>query len=329
MFDITALGEILIDFTPCGDFDGIPTFTQNPGGAPLNVLVQNALLGGKTAFIGKVGADIFGDDLKQVMEDNHINTQGLVRTKSAQTTLAFVQLDNKGERSFSFYRNPGADILLRKEEINKDLIKNSHIFHFGSLSTTTEPSRSATYEALRIAKKEGCIISYDPNYRAPLWGSKELAIMEMLSLLPYANIVKVSEEEMRMLTGENDIAKGSRKLMDYGSTLVCVSCGSEGTFYRRGDDFGKVPAFEVNVVDTNGAGDAFLGAILYQIREKSLMDIKEMSINKLESIIRFANATGALAVMKYGAIPAMADMKKVRSFIKEKKLVKEKTVGLV
>ncbi|MGI6404486.1 MAG: carbohydrate kinase family protein [Oscillospiraceae bacterium] len=318
MLDVTALGEILIDFTPCGDCDGIPIFAQNPGGAPLNVLAQNALLGGKTAFIGKVGADVFGDDLRRMMANNDINTQGLVISKDVHTTLAFVQLDSKGERSFCFYRNPGADILLRKEEVAADLIRNSHIFHFGSLSTTSEPSRSATYEALRTAKEAGCIISYDPNYRAPLWESEEVAIKAMLDLMPYADILKVSDDEMKLLTGTDDFDEGSRKLADYGITFVCVSCGSEGAYYRRGNEFGKVPAFEVCAVDTNGAGDAFLGAIHYQIRKKSLADLKQMPRNELEAIIRFANAAGALAVLKKGAIPAMANMEMICSFLEQK-----------
>lgn len=317
MLDVTALGEILIDFTPCGDFDGIPIFAQNPGGAPLNVLAQNALLGGKTAFIGKVGADGFGDDLRRLMANNHINTQGLVISEDVHTTLAFVQLDSKGERSFCFYRNPGADILLRKEEVDANLIQNSRIFHFGSLSTTSEPSKSATYEALRIAKEAGCMISYDPNYRAPLWESEEVAIEAMLSLMPYADILKVSDDEMKLLTGTGNFDEGSQKLADYGITLVCVSCGSEGAFFRRGNDFGQVPAFKVCAVDTNGAGDAFFGAIHYQLRKKSLTDLKQIPLNELEAIIRFANAAGALAVLKKGAIPAMANMETICSLLEK------------
>lgn len=318
MLDVTALGEILIDFTPCGDQEGVPVFAQNPGGAPLNVLVQNAILGGRTAFIGKVGADGFGSALRKVMEDHHIDTRGLSVSEDVHTTLAFVQLDADGERTFSFYRNPGADILLSETDIKDELIKNSHIFHFGSLSATAEPSKSATISALKIAKEAGCIISYDPNYRAPLWKSEKEAIETILHFMPYADILKVSEEEMELLTGIKDLAQGSQKLADYGITLVCVSRGGEGAFFRRGDDWGEVPGFTVNTVDTNGAGDSFFGAIHFKLRNKDLEDLKQMSAEELTEMIRFANAAGARTTMKKGAIPAMADGEAIMNFLYKK-----------
>lgn len=316
MFDVTALGEILIDFTPCGDSDGVPVFAQNPGGAPLNVLVQNSLLGGKTAFIGKVGKDGFGSALRKVMEEHDIDTRGLSVSDAVHTTLAFVQLDGKGERTFSFYRNPGADILLEEEDIDEDLIRNSHIFHFGSLSATAEPSRSATYAALNTAKKAGCIISYDPNYRAPLWKSEKVAVETMLHFMPYADILKVSEEEMELLTGIGDLEKGSQILADYGITLVCVTKGAGGAYFRRGADCGEVPGLSVDAVDTNGAGDSFFGAIHSKLRDKTLGDLKNMPSDNLTEIIRFANAAGARTTMKKGAIPAMADGETIMNFLK-------------
>ncbi|MBS5062760.1 MAG: carbohydrate kinase [Hungatella hathewayi] len=315
MFDVTALGEILIDFTPCGEREGVPVYAQNPGGAPLNVLVQNSLLGGKTAFIGKVGRDGFGSALRKVMEDHEIDTRGLSVSEEVHTTLAFVQLDSDGERSFSFYRNPGADILLKEEDIDGGLIRDSHIFHFGSLSATSEPSRSATCAALEIARKAGCIITYDPNYRAPLWKSEREAVETMLHFMPYADILKVSEEEMELLTGTQDIETGSRTLADYGITLVCVSRGAMGACFRRGDDYMEVPGFAVDTVDTNGAGDSFFGAIQYQLREKNLEDLKQMPVEQLAEIIRFANAAGARTTMKKGAIPAMADGETIAQFL--------------
>lgn len=315
MFDVTALGEILIDFTPCGELDGVPVYAQNPGGAPLNVLVQNALLGGRTAFIGKVGRDGFGDALRRVMEEHEIETRGLAVCDEVHTTLAFVQLDSHGERSFSFYRNPGADILLDREDIDDRLIQNSHIFHFGSLSATAEPSKSATRAALEMAKKSGCIISYDPNYRPPLWKSEQEAVETILHFMPYADILKVSEEEMELLTGMKDLEKGSRKLADYGVLLVCISLGAEGACFRRGGDFGKVPGFSVDTVDTNGAGDSFFGAIHYQLRHKTLEDITAMPAEELADIIRFANAAGARTTMKKGAIPAMADREGIEKLL--------------
>ena len=197
MFDITALGEILIDFTPSGTNGmGMPLYTQNPGGAPANVLAQSALLGSRTAFIGKVGQDSFGTFLRSVMERNGIDTRALVTSEEVHTTLAFVQLDACGDRSFSFYRNPGADILLRESEVDYELIRQSHIFHFGSLSLTDEPARSATVAAVHAARGSGCLISYDPNYRPPLWPSQDAARTAMLKLLPLADILKLSEEEL-------------------------------------------------------------------------------------------------------------------------------------
>lgn len=315
-FDVTALGEVLIDFTPSGEQEGVPVFAQNPGGAPLNVLMQNALLGGKTALIGKVGRDIFGSALRNVMEEHRIDTRGLSVSEEVHTTLAFVHLDSEGDRSFCFYRNPGADILLEVKDIDPQLIKNSHTFHFGSLSATEEPSKSATCAALEIAKKAGCIISYDPNYRAPLWKSEKEAIETMLYFLPYTDILKVSEEEMELLTGTGDLEKGSQKLADYGITLVCVSKGAKGAYYRRGKDCRGVPGFTVDVVDTNGAGDSFFGAVLYKLRNKTLEELKAMPAEQLTAVIRFANGAGACTTRKKGAIPAMADEDTIMKLLK-------------
>ena len=317
MYDVTALGEILIDFTPCGECDGVPAFAQNPGGAPLNVLVQNAHLGGKTAFIGKVGADGFGNSLRQLMVGNHIETRGLMVSQDIHTTLAFVQLDEKRERSFSFYRNLGADIMLTQQEIDADLIRQSHIFHFGSLSVTAEPARSATLAAINIAKDAGCILSYDPNYRAPLWHSEKEAVDAMLALMPDVDLLKVSDEEMELLVGTRDLNEGSKRLAAYDIALVCISCGGKGSYFRRGNDCRYVPGYNVTIEDTNGAGDSFFGAVHYQLRNKTLTDINAMTMEELTQLFRFANAAGALTIQKKGAIPAMARLDTIRAFIRE------------
>lgn len=312
MFDLTALGETLIDFTPDGKSDmGMPLFSQNPGGAPANVLVQNALLGGRTAFLGKVGADGFGHFLRETMERSGIDTGGLVTSEEVHTTLAFVQLDERGDRSFSFYRKPGADILLSAGEVDEKRIRESHIFHFGSLSLTDEPARSATLAALAAARAGGCLISYDPNYRPPLWPSEAEARRWMLEVLPFADIVKVSGEEMTLLTGATGLEEGTARLAAQGSALVLVSLGEEGAFYRLGDFRGRVPTYRVDTVDTNGAGDAFLGAVLHRLKGKTLSGLRGMDETELWDIVEFGNAAGALTTTARGAIPAMPDLARI------------------
>ena len=314
MFDITALGEILIDFTPSGTNGmGMPLYTQNPDGAPANVLAQSALLGSRTAFIGKVGQDSFGTFLRSVMERNGIDTRALVTSEEVHTTLAFVQLDACGDRSFSFYRNPGADILLRESEVDYELIRQSHIFHFGSLSLTDEPARSATVAAVHAARGSGCLISYDPNYRPPLWPSQDAARTAMLKLLPLADILKLSEEELTLLTGETGLDTGTAALAVQGPALILISLAERGAYFRRGALCGLVPAFQVDTVDTTGAGDAFLGAILHRLRHKTLEEIRRLGEDELREIVRFGNAAGGLATAAKGAIPAMPTLERILS----------------
>lgn len=313
MFDVTAIGEMLIDFTPIGSSaDGKLLFARNPGGAPANVLAANTKLGGKTAFIGKVGDDDFGRFLRKVLEEIKIDVTGLAIDSDIPTTLAFVQLDERGDRSFSFYRKPGADLMLQISDLKQELIASSHIFHFGSISLTGEPSRSATISAVESAKCAGCIISYDPNYRPPLWKDAGIAVEQMRVGLAFADLVKVSEEEMTMLTSKISLEEGSSALATYGPSLVLISLGSKGAFYRRGKLCGLVPTYDVTTVDTNGAGDAFLGAIHYRLRGKSLEEIQNFAQRELEDIISFANAAGALTTTKGGAFPAMPTPEEVR-----------------
>lgn len=308
MFDIIAMGETLIDFTPadCGS-NGSPLFAQNPGGAPANVLAQAARLGGKTAFMGMVGRDGFGAFLRDVMERSGIDTADLRETDEAHTTLAFVQLNAQGDRSFSFYRKPGADILLRPDDVNRARIRSTRIFHFGSLSLTDEPVRSATHLAVQTAREAGCIVSYDPNYRPPLWPSEAEAKAQMASMIPYADVLKVSEEEMALLTGDNNPETATKALAAQGVSLVLVSMGGEGACYRCGQTFGHVPAFPVQPVDTNGAGDSFFGAILFQLRNKKREALRSMREPELRELITYGNAAGALTTTAHGAIPAMPD----------------------
>lgn len=314
MFDVTAIGELLIDFTPAGiNKCGDQLFARNAGGAPANVLAANSKLGGKTAFIGKVGNDDFGNFLKKTLDKYKIYTEGLVISHKINTTLAFVQLNEQGERSFSFYRKPDADMMLEFNEVKKDLVTNCNILHFGSVSLTNEPARGATFQTVNFAKKQGKIISYDPNYRPLLWNSVEEAKDQMIEGLKLADIVKVSEEEMILLTGEKDLVKGSQILAQNGASLILVSLGEKGAFYRKGDSCNIIPSYTVNTIDTNGSGDAFLGAVHYRLRKKSLCHIQKISKEELEDIIRFANAAGALTTTKKGAIPALPSLEEIKN----------------
>jgi len=313
---LAALGELLIDFTPMGTSEaGGALFERNPGGAPANVLAVVSKLGLSTVFMGKVGQDAFGEFLRDTLIQQGIDTKGLILTKEANTTLAFVHLGEGGERSFSFYRNPGADMLLRKEELDEDILKNSYIFHFGSVSMTKEPARTATLEAAKKAKELGRIISYDPNLRPPLWDSLEEA-REIISLgIPFADVLKISEEELEFLTGKKDPEAGSKLLHEqYGIPVILITLGPDGCFYRSGDHTGYSPGFKVKAVDTTGAGDAFLGGFLYQLI-KSGKSASQLDENELNEAVRFANATGALTTTKRGAIPAMPSMDEVNKML--------------
>ncbi|NLZ54552.1 MAG: carbohydrate kinase [Thermoanaerobacteraceae bacterium] len=317
MYDVVALGELLIDFTPAGiSENGNILFEMNPGGAPANVLTTVTKLGGKGAFIGKVGDDQFGYFLKQVLEKNQINTDGLKFTKKANTTLAFVHLDNKGDRSFTFYRNPGADIMLEEGDIKVDLIKKSKIFHFGSLSMTDNPAKGATLKAIEYAKQNNKIISYDPNWRPSLWKNETISKKEMTLGLQYADIVKLSEEELQFLTRESDLEYASKILFNMGIKLVLVTLGANGCYYRHASGTGHIPAYHVNVVDTTGAGDTFLGAVLYNI-SKIDYPLEKIKTQEIEKIINFANAAGALCTTKRGAIPSIPTLEEIKNFIKQ------------
>jgi fructokinase len=309
MADIITLGELLIDMTQDGtDEQGNGRFTAYPGGAPANVAVAAARLGADTGFIGKVGDDSFGRSLAETLRKEGVNTDGLFVSDSVPTTMAIVSVDASGEREFSFYRNPGADTQLTTEEA-VSVIENGLplILHAGSLSMTTSPSREACEEALRFAKERGVIISYDPNYRAALWDTEENAVAMMKKLLPLADILKVSDEEMLMLTGTEDFEEGSLVLSGYGPRLVLVTLGSQGVFVRYGEYAEVVPGFRVKVADTNGAGDTFLGAMLAQIaaRGEGAYLLCGLNAETLRDYLTYANKAASLTCSRHGAIPAM------------------------
>lgn len=304
MTDITAVGEILIDLTQSGtDGLGIPLFAANPGGAPANLAVAAARLGAKTAFIGKVGSDSFGDLLRSTLVKNGVDVSGLVTDPRNRTTLAVVALDETGERSFSFYREPSADVALRPGEISEAQLKHTKFLHFGSVSLTADPARTATLHAVRTAKAQGALISYDPNYRASLWHDEATAMEWMRKPLDMVDILKVSDEELPLLAGTADLDAGSLVLSDLGISLVLVTLGAEGAYYRFGAYTGHVPGVKVQVGDTNGAGDTFLGAVLAQLAR--LPGLSELSVPLLERIIANANRAAAITASRHGAIPAM------------------------
>ncbi|MEH7494379.1 PfkB family carbohydrate kinase, partial [Neobacillus niacini] len=312
MFDVCALGELLIDFTPIGSSkNGNPLFERNPGGAPANVLAALAKLNKKTAFVGKVGDDQFGHFLVGVLNEQGIETAGLRFSKDVPTTLAFVHLDESGDRSFSFYRNPGADITLTSEELKKDIITQSRIFHFGSLSLTHEPVRSATLEALKVAKENHIHISYDPNLRPALWNSLEEAKEQILKGMEFADLVKISEEEFEFLTQSRNLEEGTEHLCEkYNVALFLVTMGEKGCFYRVGEQTGYQKGFKAATIDTTGAGDAFLGGILYKVIELGL-HLHGLTLNEMEQVTTFANGLAALSTTRLGGIPSMPTLKEV------------------
>ncbi|NMB12082.1 MAG: carbohydrate kinase [Firmicutes bacterium] len=315
MFDVVALGELLIDFTPAGTSpNGNVLFERNPGGAPANVLACLAKLGRKTGLIGKVGEDQFGRFLRGVLADSGIAIQGLIMDSEVNTTLAFVHLGADGDRSFSFYRKPGADTQLCPEEVAQGLL-NTRIFHFGSLSLTDEPARSATLFALEGAKQEGALISYDPNLRPPLWPDLTEAKRQMLAVMHQADVLKISEEELEFLTGTKDLARGSQYLAkEYDLPMVFVTLGADGCFYRAGKTTGEVSGFRVHSIDTTGAGDGFVGGILHQILLRS-KELPQWTQAELTESVRFANAIGALVTTKKGAIPAMPSLGEIEELL--------------
>jgi fructokinase len=316
MYDVVALGELLIDFSPYGySKEGNPLFERNPGGAPTNVLMTVSKFGKKTAFIGKVGEDQFGQFLTKVLNDNKIDTQGLISTDSVPTTLAFVHLKNNGERSFSFYRKPGADLTLKKDEVNYSLLDSTRWFHFGSVSMTDEPSRTATLSAVSYAKRRGIAISYDPNLREPLWTSLREAKRTISEGLYFTDILKISEEELFFLTEESDLIKGTQLLYSkYNISFIFVTLGEKGCFFKAHDSTGMVSGFRVKSIDTTGAGDAFLGAIIYKFLNINKA-FSQLTSNEMKEMVIFANATGAITTTKKGAIPALPYIKQVQTLI--------------
>lgn len=317
MWDVTALGELLVDFTRSGmsaQENGL--FEANPGGAPCNVLAMLAKLGKRTAFIGKVGADMFGRMLGEAIESVGIDSRGLVRDPAAHTTLAFVQTAPDGDRDFSFYRDPGADCLLREGELDFSRLRRTRAFHFGSLSLTHLQARAATRAAVGAARAAGALISFDPNLRVPLWHDLDFAREQILWGCGQCDMLKVSDEELRFLTGCGDIEEGQRELRACcpGIRLLLVTMGKEGSRAFCGDLSVFRPAWNrVHVVDTTGAGDCFCGCCLNYLLENGK---ERLTAGALEEMLDFANAAAALVTTRKGAIRSMPDREAVHRLMR-------------
>ena len=305
MADIVAVGELLVDFT-CSQLDGETIYKQNAGGAPANVVCMASKLGASTGFIGKIGRDMFGFYLKKVLFDNKVDTTGLILDPNYSTTLAFIHNDEEGDRDFVFYRSPqtAADLNLRYGEVNRKLIDECKIFHFGALSLSSEPARTATVNAVEYAKMQGKLISYDPNWRPLLWESKEAGIRAMKSAAQYADIIKVSEKELQLLTDCGALIPAVAKLLETGVKIICITQGAKGCIIATAKGIDRYPAYKVKSVDTLGSGDSFFGAFLYKLLELEKAP-EELDWEDILEMAMFSNACGALCSTKQGAIPAM------------------------
>ena len=314
-YDVTALGELLIDFTENGvSGQGNPLFEANPGGAPCNVLAMLTKLGHKTAFIGKVGDDFFGKQLKEAIEEVGIDSTGLCMDKEIHTTLAMVHTYPDGDRDFSFYRNPGADMMLKESEVKEELIKESKLFHFGTLSMTHEDVRKATKKAIQIAEEAGNIISFDPNLREPLWNSLDEAKEQILYGLSHCHILKISDNEIQWLTGEEDYTAGVNWILErYQIPLILVSMGKEGSRAYYNEMMVEVkPFLQENTIETTGAGDTFCGCVLHYVCEHGINGLKE---ENLAEMLTFANAAASIITTRKGALRVMPEEKEIKLLI--------------
>lgn len=313
-YDVTALGELLIDLTQNGISEqGNPILEANPGGAPCNVLACLSKMGHKTAFIGKVGKDGFGEQLTRGLVETGICTDGLLYDKAVHTTLAVVHTYADGDRDFSFYRNPGADMMLRAEEVDDEIIKNSKIFHFGSLSMTDEPCRSAHLHALKVAEEAGILRSYDPNLRPPLWPDLDVAKENILALMSHCDILKISDNEIQWLSGKEDYDEGIAWLRSqFDIPLIFLTLGKDGSRAYCGDVRVEVPGFKMNTIETTGAGDTFFGSVLHHVLT---LGWRSYTAQELSEMLTFANAAAALVTTRRGALRVMPSAEEIAAVL--------------
>lgn len=318
LFDVTALGEVLIDFASAGtSAQGNDLYEACPGGAPCNVLAMLNKMGKKTAFIGKVGKDQFGQQLKKTLGEIGIDHSHLLTDEKVNTTLAFVHTFLDGDREFSFFRNPGADMMLTSAEINDEFLAQEKIFHFGTLSMTHDGVREATKKAVESAKKHGALISFDPNLRLPLWESEELAKEQMEYGFGQCDVLKIADNEIRFVTGKEDCEEGIQCLKEkYDIPLILLTLGKDGSCAYLGNKRVKCAGFKCDTIETTGAGDTFCGSVLGYLTEH---DLNRLTETEMEEMLTFANAAAALVTTRKGAMLAMPDVEEVYGLIKKQR----------
>ena len=319
MYDVVALGELLIDFASLGaDENGYPTMKANPGGAPGNFLAALNAYGAKTAFLGKVGDDAFGHKLVETMKQAGIETKGICIDPDVFTTLAFVTFDAHGDRSFSFARKPGADTQLKWEEVDLSLIDAAKVFHFGTLSLTDEPVRTTTQKCIAYAQEKGKLITFDPNLRLPLWKSSEEAKEQILWGLKQADVVKISDEEVEFLWDCSPEEGADRLLEEYGVSLAMVTLGPKGCYLKNALGQVTIPSPKVNPIDTTGAGDIFGGSAVARLLELGKMPV-QLKEEDLSYIARYAATAASLSTEKSGGIPSIPEKQTVLQYLEENK----------
>jgi fructokinase len=317
--DVLCLGELLIDMFPVEVGRGmaeVTAFRPKPGGAPANAAVAAARLGAQSGFIGKVGEDTFGRHLEHVLRNEGVDTQGMRFDPQARTTLVFIAMPDVHTAEFVFYRNPGADMLLRPDELPVNLLGSTRCLHFGSLSLIDEPIHSAALHAIELARSGGALISFDVNYRPALWSSPEAAAQRVKQVLPLVDLVKVNETELELLSGQADLEHSSQALLAYGPKLCVVTLGAKGSFYHNGRDSDFIPGFPVETIDATGCGDAFIAGLLTQIVMTG-KPVKDFSADQLTQALRYANAVGALTALTQGVIPALPTRDRVEEFLSQ------------
>ncbi len=316
MPDAIALGELLIDFVSIEkdiSLSDLPSFAGAAGGGPANVAVGLARLGVSVGFIGKVGDDPFGVFLRRTMSEADVDVAGLRSATTARTTLAFVATRSDGQKDITFYRNPGADMLLSPEEVDVAALRSARVFHFGAVSMSQSPAREATLAAARAAHEAGLLVSFDPNWRPSLWDDPVEARELIWEAMPRARVVHCAYEEWEFVTGTTDLEAGARKIRDVGPKLVVVTQGEGGCYFDSGAARGQVPGFRVEVVDSLGAGDAFVAAMLSRLMGAA--DLERLGESELRETMVYANAAGALTCTKRGVIPALPRPEEVARFV--------------